>query len=50
MSGSNAPERLEPHLVMETSKSTSDSTSGGSHLVRDQGEDLGEIPRSRYSW
>jgi hypothetical protein len=50
MSGSRAPERLEPHLAMETSRSASDSTSGGSHLVRDQGEDLGEMPRSRYSW
>jgi hypothetical protein len=43
-------ERLEPHLAMETSRSTSDSTSGGSHLVRDQVEDLNEMPRSRYSW
>jgi hypothetical protein len=50
MSGSKAPERLEPHLAMETSISASDSTSGGSHLVRDQVEDLGEMPRSRDSW
>jgi hypothetical protein len=49
MSGSRAPERLEPHLAMETSRSTSDSTSSGSHLVRNQVEDLGEMPRSRYS-
>jgi hypothetical protein len=46
---SRAPERLEPHLAMETSRSASDSASGGSHLVRDQGEDLGDMPRSRYS-
>jgi hypothetical protein len=50
MSGSRVPERLEPHLVMETSKLALGSTSGGSHLVRDQVEDLGEMPRSKYSW
>jgi hypothetical protein len=47
---SRAPERFDSHLAMETSRSGSDSTSGGSHLVRDQGEDLGEMLRSRYSW
>jgi hypothetical protein len=47
---SRAPQRLEPHLAMETSRSGSGSTSGGSHLVRGQVEDLGEMPRSRYSW
>jgi hypothetical protein len=45
-----APQRLEPQLAMETGISTSGSTSGGSHLVRGQVEDLGEMPRSRYSW
>jgi hypothetical protein len=50
MSGSKAPERLESHLAMETSRSALDFTSGGSHLVRDQVEDLGEMPRSRYSF
>jgi hypothetical protein len=50
MSGSRAPERLEPHLAMETSISSSRSTSSGSHLVRDQVEDLGKMPRSRDSW
>jgi hypothetical protein len=47
---SRAPQRLEPHLAMETGRSASGSTSGGSHLVRGQVEDLGEMPRSRYSW
>jgi hypothetical protein len=37
---SRAPERFGSHLAMKMSKSISDSTSGGSHLVRDQGEDL----------
>jgi hypothetical protein len=50
MSGSRAFERLEPHLAMETSRLTSRSISGGSHLVRDQVEDLGEMPRFKYSW
>jgi hypothetical protein len=47
---SRAPQRLEPHLATETGRSGSGSTSGGSHLVRGQVEDLGEMPRSRYSW
>jgi hypothetical protein len=47
---SRAPQRLEPHLAMETGRSASGSTLGGSHLVRGQVEDLGEMPRSRYSW
>jgi hypothetical protein len=47
---SKAPQRLEPHLATETSRSGSVSTSSGSHLVRGQVEDLGEMPRSRYSW
>jgi hypothetical protein len=42
---SKAPQRLEPHLAMETSRSGSRSTSSGSHLMRGQVEDLGEIPR-----
>jgi hypothetical protein len=50
MSGSRAQTRFDSHLAIETSRSGSDSASGGSHLVRDQGEDLGEMPRSRYSW
>jgi hypothetical protein len=50
MSGRRASERFDSHLAMETSKSAPDSTSCGSHLVRDQAEDLGEMPRSRYSW
>jgi hypothetical protein len=50
MRRSRAPQRLEPHLAMEMSRSGSSSTSGGSHLVRGQVEDLGEMPRSRYSW
>jgi hypothetical protein len=50
MSGSRAPERFDSHLAMETSRSASVSTSCGSHLVRDQVEDLGDMPRSRYSW
>jgi hypothetical protein len=50
MRSSKAPQRLEPHLAMETSRSGSGSTSGGSHLVRGQVEDLGEMPRSKYSW
>jgi hypothetical protein len=45
MSVSRAPEKLEPHLAMETSKSGSGSILGGSHLVRDQVEDLSEMPR-----
>jgi hypothetical protein len=49
MSVSGAPERFESHLAMETRRSISYSTSGGSHLVRDQGEDLGEMPRSKDS-
>jgi hypothetical protein len=36
---SRARERFGSHLVMETSRSVSDST-GESHLVRNQGEDL----------
>ena len=47
---SKAPHRLEPHLAMETSILGFGSTSGGSHLVRGQVEDLGEMPRGRYSW
>jgi hypothetical protein len=50
MRSNMAPQRLEPHLATETGKSGSRSTSGGSHLVRSQGEDLGEMPRSKYSW
>ena len=42
--------RLEPHLATETGRSGSGSTSGGSYLARGQVEDLGEMPRSRYSW
>jgi hypothetical protein len=45
-----APRRLEPHLATETGKSDFGSTSGGSYLARGQVEDLGEMPRSRYSW
>jgi hypothetical protein len=45
-----APWRLEPHLATETGRSGSGSTSGGSYLARGQVEDLGEMPRSRYSW
>jgi hypothetical protein len=44
---SRAPQRLETHLAMETSRSSTDSTSGGSHLVRGQVEDLGEMRRER---
>jgi hypothetical protein len=44
-----APQRLEPHMAMETSRSGSGSTSGGSHLARGQVEDLGEMPRSNNS-
>jgi hypothetical protein len=40
MSVSRVPERFESHLAMETSRSVSDSSSGGRPLVRDQGEDL----------
>ena len=47
---SREPQRLEPHLDMETNRSISGSTSGGIHLVRGQVEDIGEKPRSRYSW
>jgi hypothetical protein len=47
---SRAPQRLEPHLATETGKSGSGSTSSGSHFVRGQVEDLGEMPRSIYSW
>jgi hypothetical protein len=50
MRSSRAPQRLEPHLAMETSRSGSGSTLGESHLVRGQVEDLGEMPRSIYSW
>jgi hypothetical protein len=50
MRRSRAPQRLEPHLHMEMSTLGSGSTLGGSHLVRGQVEDLGEIPRSKYSW
>jgi hypothetical protein len=45
-----APRRLEPHLALETSRSGSRSTSGGSYLARGQVEDLGEMSRSKYSW
>jgi hypothetical protein len=45
-----APQRLEPHLSTETGISGFGSTSGGSYLARGQVEDLGEMPRSRYSW
>jgi hypothetical protein len=45
-----APRRLEPHLATETGRSGSGSTSRGSYLVRGQVEDLGEMPRSKYSW
>jgi hypothetical protein len=44
-----ASQRLEPHLSTKTSILGYGSTSGGSHLVRGQVEDLGEMPRSRYS-
>jgi hypothetical protein len=50
MRRSRAPQRLGPHLAMETSRSGSGSTSGGSHLVRGQVEDLGEMPREGDSW
>ena len=40
MRESRAPERFGSHLAMETSRSVSDSSLGGSPLVRDQGEDL----------
>jgi hypothetical protein len=50
MRRSRASQRLGPHLAMEMSRLASSSTSCGSHLVRDQVEDLGEMPRSRYSW
>jgi hypothetical protein len=50
MRRSRASQRLGPHLAMETSISASRSTSGRSHLVRDQVEDLCEMPRSRESW
>jgi hypothetical protein len=46
---SRVPQRIEPQLVMKTSISGSSCTSGGSHLLRVQVEDLGEILRSRYS-
>jgi hypothetical protein len=49
-SSSTAPQRLDPHLATKMSRSGSGSTSGGSHLVRGQVEDLGEMPRSKYSW
>jgi hypothetical protein len=45
-----APRRLEPHLAMKSGRSDFGSTSGGSYLARGQVEDLGEMPRSRYSW
>ena len=44
------PQRLEPHLATKTVRSGSRSTSGGSYLARGQVEDLGEMPRSWYSW
>jgi hypothetical protein len=47
---SRAPWRLEPHLATKTGRSGSGSTLGGSYLGRGQVEDLGEMPRSRYSW
>jgi hypothetical protein len=37
---SREPKRFGSHLVMETSRSISNSSSRGSPLVRDQGEDL----------
>jgi hypothetical protein len=45
-----APQRLEPHLAIETCRSSSISTSGGRYLARGQADDLGEMSRSRYSW
>jgi hypothetical protein len=45
-----SPQRLEPHLATDMGTSYLVSTSGGSHLVRGQVEDLGEIPKSRYTW
>ena len=45
-----APRRLEPHLATKTGRSDFGSTSGGSYLASGQVEDLGEMPRSRYSW
>jgi hypothetical protein len=36
---SKAPQRLEPHLAFETSRSGSGSTSGGSYLARGQVDD-----------
>jgi hypothetical protein len=45
-----APRRLEPHLATETGRSGSGSISSGSYLARGQVEDLGEMPRSWYSW
>ena len=50
MRSSKAPQRLEPHLATETDRLGSGSTSGGSYLARGQVEDLGEMPRSTYSW
>jgi hypothetical protein len=47
---SREPQRIEPHLATETGISSLGSTSGGSHLVRGQFDDLGEMPRSKYSW
>ena len=47
---SREPQRLEPHLDIEIGKSGSGSTSGGSYLARGQVDDLGEMPRSKYSW
>jgi hypothetical protein len=49
-SNERAPRRLEPHLAMETGRSGSGSTLGGSYLARGQVEDLGEMSRSRCSW
>jgi hypothetical protein len=47
---SKAPQRVEPRLAMETSRSGLGSTLGGSHLVRGQVKELVEMSRSRYSW
>jgi hypothetical protein len=43
-------QRLVPHLATETGISSSRSPSGGSYLARGQVDELGEMPRSRYSW
>jgi hypothetical protein len=49
MSVSRVPERLESHLAMETSRSVSNSSSGGRPSVRDR-ETLGEMLRARDLW